>query len=245
MNKYTRLTHGAGISEDNMDFDERLFYLFIINSKSTSENYYSSKTAENYVGAISELYVMLRIQYSIEIEYNSMKFLDYLVDIKNGNFKFGGKYIVGRKEANNFKSMNELWNGTYSAAIKLFNKYIEKNIENGSVSEMTVDYIEGNEKVISSTIYERNPISREKCLKLKGFDCSVCGLNFMEEYGDIGLNFIHVHHQRPLHLYKNQEFTNIVEDLFPLCPNCHAMIHRTDPILSVEKFKVLYQKLHK
>jgi len=46
--------------------------------------------------------------------------------------------------------------------------------------------------------YERNPIARKECLINYGFKCSVCGFDFEEFYGEIGTEYIHVHHLKPL-----------------------------------------------
>lgn len=58
-----------------------------------------------------------------------------------------------------------------------------------------------------------------------GYRCAVCGFDFYETYGEIGKNFIHIHHLKPLaDLGGEQEVA--VDDLRPVCPNCHAMLHR-------------------
>ncbi|MDE8069361.1 HNH endonuclease [Erysipelothrix rhusiopathiae] len=244
MNKFVRSKHGVGIREENLDIDEEPFYNYILNSQTNKNNHYSVKTAENYVGAISELFVMLVIRYGLILEYNSRELLWHLLEIKNDTMSIEEGYMVGRKTANDFKSMNRLWNGTYSAAIGLFEKYISDSTESGYLPEIKTDYYEGDKKKVSSIIYERNPESRKMCLMIKGLNCSVCNINFREEYGAIGENYIHVHHQRPLHSYKNPKLTNVVEDLFPVCPNCHAMIHKTDPIMDVSDFKKMYRRLN-
>ena len=43
---------------------------------------------------------------------------------------------------------------------------------------------------------------------------------------DFGKGFIHVHHLRPLHTIRKNYVVNYKNDLIPVCPNCHAMIHR-------------------
>ncbi|WP_082507349.1 MULTISPECIES: HNH endonuclease [unclassified Duganella] len=51
------------------------------------------------------------------------------------------------------------------------------------------------------------------------------------------LEFIHVHHLKPLAEIKESYVVDPIQDLVPLCPNCHAMIHRSDPALSVETLR--------
>ena len=52
-------------------------------------------------------------------------------------------------------------------------------------------------------------------------------MNFEEMYGEIGKGFIHVHHIIPLNSIGKEYVVNFRNDLIPVCPNCHAMLHRT------------------
>lgn len=99
---------------------------------------------------------------------------------------------------------------------------------------------EGAVKVIKVNSYERNTKAREQCIRYHGLDCKVCGINFNKEYGDIGAGFIHVHHIVPISQVNEEYSINPEKDLIPVCPNCHAMIHRglnIDEI--IEKIKAL------
>src|SRR5215510_687494 len=72
---------------------------------------------------------------------------------------------------------------------------------------------------------ERDPIARQRCIELYGYRCSVCKFTLEEVYGEIGREFIHVHHLRPLSGIAEEYEIDPVEDLRPVCPNCHAMLH--------------------
>ena len=62
--------------------------------------------------------------------------------------------------------------------------------------------------------------------------CEACGFNFYQVYGDIGRNFIEVHHlSKPVATMKRGDMTK-VEDLAMLCANCHRMIHKIRPWIS-------------
>jgi 5-methylcytosine-specific restriction protein A len=52
-----------------------------------------------------------------------------------------------------------------------------------------------------------------------------CGFDFFETYGEIGRDFAHVHHLRPLGELTRPSETSLT-DLAVVCANCHAMIHR-------------------
>ena len=65
----------------------------------------------------------------------------------------------------------------------------------------------------------------------------VCGFNFEDVYGDIGKEFIHVHHVKPLSEIGAKYEIDPIQDLCPICPNCHAMIHRENPSLTIDQLR--------
>jgi len=92
--------------------------------------------------------------------------------------------------------------------------------------------------VVLST-YERNPAARAACLSHYGLACKVCGADFEMTYGDLGRGFIHVHHLNPLSSDANEHSVDPINDLRPVCPNCHAMLHRRDPPITIEGLRAL------
>jgi hypothetical protein len=100
------------------------------------------------------------------------------------------------------------------------------------------DYYDGAITKVLANRYERDPRARLDCARRNGFQCKVCDLKFEDRYGsDIGKGFIHVHHIRQLATLKKQHKVNPETDLVPVCPNCHAMLHRTMPPLTVEALR--------
>ncbi|WP_420619070.1 HNH endonuclease [Candidatus Poriferisocius sp.] len=103
-------------------------------------------------------------------------------------------------------------------------------------------FIEGATKKVSVVVYERDPEARRICIKRHGAKCRVCGIDFGEEYGDFGTGFIHVHHKTPVaRAAKDGEYkVDPKGDLVPVCPNCHAMLHRhPDKPCTVETLKAI------
>jgi predicted HNH restriction endonuclease len=103
-------------------------------------------------------------------------------------------------------------------------------------------YLEGSLKIVYVNSYERNIQARLDCLKYHGIVCSVCGLNFFEQYGELGRGFIHVHHLKELSRIKATYKVNPITDLVPVCPNCHAMLHRRIPALTIKELKKIMKK---
>lgn len=102
-----------------------------------------------------------------------------------------------------------------------------------------IGYKEGSAKKQESNRYERNPLNRQICLQHKGYTCAVCGFNFEDRYGVLGKEFIHVHHTIPVSKMGDDYIVNPLSDLVPVCPNCHAMLHRTDPPMAIDALKEL------
>jgi 5-methylcytosine-specific restriction protein A len=99
--------------------------------------------------------------------------------------------------------------------------------------------VEGGTKTISVNIYERNPKARRESIKHFGCICSVCGFDFEKKFGAIGKGFIHVHHLRDLSSIGKSYTINPKEDLRPVCPNCHAMLHKSKPAYPIKELKEL------
>jgi len=88
---------------------------------------------------------------------------------------------------------------------------------------------------------ERDPKASAKkkaaVLQEKGkLQCEACGFDFAVAYGQLGIGFAECHHRLPLASLGSRTGTRL-GDLAVLCANCHRMIHKTRPLMSVEDFK--------
>lgn len=104
--------------------------------------------------------------------------------------------------------------------------------------------IEGAHYYSWSKRYERSRINRAACIEVHGAACFVCGFDFGRVYGSLGESFIHVHHITPLSDMEDCYVLNPAEDLIPVCPNCHAMLHRTRPPVDPDALGRLIKKRH-
>jgi 5-methylcytosine-specific restriction protein A len=98
-------------------------------------------------------------------------------------------------------------------------------------------FIEGATKIISVNAYERSKKARLECIRHYGAVCAGCGFDFGKKYGVIGKGFIHVHHKVPLSEIRKEYKLNPITDLIPICANCHAMVHLTQPAMTIEELK--------
>jgi hypothetical protein len=100
-----------------------------------------------------------------------------------------------------------------------------------------VEYLEGTNSQIVVNAYERNRRAREACLRYYGRSCVACGFNFEANYGGATAGYIQVHHVIPIAQVGTEYRLNPIKDLRPVCPNCHAVIHRREPPFSIEEIK--------
>ena len=98
---------------------------------------------------------------------------------------------------------------------------------------------EGLKKAVLVNIYERNPKARQACIDCYGYICTICEFDFEKAYGKLGERFIHVHHLKPISQIGKEYRVDPINDLRPVCPNCHAMLHRGPETLSIEELKNL------
>lgn len=96
-------------------------------------------------------------------------------------------------------------------------------------------------------IRERDPRLRARKIKVVrracGYvRCEVCGFDFEDTYGSRGRDYIECHHRTPLS--ESGPTMTAAEDLALLCSNCHRMIHRHRPWLSVDQLMELVTSGH-
>jgi 5-methylcytosine-specific restriction enzyme A len=98
---------------------------------------------------------------------------------------------------------------------------------------------EGTGKRVEVNRYERDTSARKISLAHWGPRCGVCDLDFGDRYGPLGQGFIHVHHIVDLSLAGPGYQVDPINDLRPVCPNCHAMLHQRRPALSIDELRRL------
>jgi hypothetical protein len=84
-------------------------------------------------------------------------------------------------------------------------------------------------QVVREVLYRSKRLIKEAKLKY-GLKCEVCNFNFGIAYGAHGEGFIEMHHLKPI---SSGERRTSIEDLRPVCSNCHRMLHKGDRLLSI------------
>ncbi|WP_197713337.1 HNH endonuclease [Moritella yayanosii] len=116
-----------------------------------------------------------------------------------------------------------------------FSINIDEHIFPDEIDDASI--VEGAKTKVLVNTYERSRKARSLCIEHYGVSCFVCDFNFENTYGSIGTGFIHVHHILDIAEIGKEYIVEPIKDLRPVCPNCHSMLHRTKPALSISALK--------
>jgi hypothetical protein len=140
-------------------------------------------------------------------------------------------------------SVKEIWSKIQDGKVSLTDYAIDR--VTGATSQL-VQFPEltalFTELAVSTSVkimkqHKRTKKERDECIKFHGTICAVCGFSFEQEFGEIGKDYIEVHHLKPVAQYASSRvrIVNPIADLRPVCANCHRMLHMRNPPLSVEE----------
>lgn len=108
------------------------------------------------------------------------------------------------------------------------NKSSENTKANSDIYPDEVDssLSEGTKTKVYVNKFERNQKARKLCLEHYGYNCQTCSFNFEKTYGEIGKDSMHVHHIIPISKIRINYQVHPINDLIPVCPNCHLILHK-------------------
>lgn len=111
-----------------------------------------------------------------------------------------------------------------------------------SEQESLDGHTEGRRKEYYTTKYERNSKNRKDAIRIHGTKCMICGFDFEKVYGELGANYIEVHHIKPLASLDEETTVDPRTDLVCVCANCHRMLHRFKSyMMSIEELKTIVE----
>lgn len=116
-----------------------------------------------------------------------------------------------------------------------------KQLKTTEEMNFTALALKGAVDTVSLTVRKRNRKARNKCIQKSGWNCSVCDVNFEPTYGSIGDGSMLIHLLGLLSSSSDMREADPDADLILVCPNCHAMVHRRTPPISMEEIKTLVE----
>jgi len=103
------------------------------------------------------------------------------------------------------------------------------------------EFGEGRRMSAERQFFARNPALVAAAKKKHGFVCQICKFNFGRAYGALGEGYIEAHHLNPLSERDPSTWTDklrtSVNEVCVLCSNCHRMVHRRRPALSIDEVR--------
>lgn len=162
----------------------------------------------------------------------------------------GKKYIVDHQlEAKYFDYCHSLGiqpnnTGSFGAQRKFWKIQIEKEFK--SNIDLTGEFPEGKLVERTHKSRERNyqviQLAKQNFKRQNGqLYCQICNFNFETYYGQIGKDFIEGHHTIAV-CDMTPEHKTKVEDIAILCSNCHRIVHKKRPWLSMSELKEILKK---
>jgi len=147
-------------------------------------------------------------------------------------------------EFKKFSQARQLLNiNCLTSLLKLINVKKDYQIPEEIPEENANKLFEGAKRQITVNAYERNSKARAKCIeyykKLNNgkIVCQICDFDFGAFYGEEMEGKIHVHHLKPLYEIGEGYEVDAINDLIPICPNCHLVVHSKEPAYTPEEIK--------
>jgi 5-methylcytosine-specific restriction protein A len=174
----------------------------------------------------------------------SMKLGNFLAvdpDHKGAGLPRGGK--LDSEVWNKFAGKPQQLRFTASAIAETVNLLGDEEVRASDSADVDED-TEFPEGKILTRLHKRRERSdkaveqkKRKVLKETGrLICEVCDFDFVQTYGELGYGFAECHHTVPISESSPNHRTRL-KDLAIVCANCHRMIHRSRPLLTVQQLR--------
>ena len=107
----------------------------------------------------------------------------------------------------------------------------ERDITEGELRLRSNEYRTRSTELRQAAI---NHYSHEGCIY-----CEACEFEFARAYPSIGDGYIQIHHLKPVSFLKGKvlRIDEALSNVCPLCANCHQMVHRKRPPISVRALR--------
>ena len=105
----------------------------------------------------------------------------------------------------------------------------ESVITEGQLNRRTVNYRKRSNRLRDAAVEHYTVGGR--------IPCASCSFDFDRAYVGIGAGYIQIHHLEPIAFGGARELpmSEAIDKVRPLCANCHVMVHRRDPWLTMER----------
>lgn len=159
-------------------------------------------------------------------------------------YHFGFIEIVGRRKSGEPVAGSRHKKSHCEDLVTYATDFVNSSIKETALAkndDTTDQFFEGVLNRVFVNKYERNRLARLKCIEIHGQSCLICNFNFRRVYGPEADGYIHIHHIRPISEIGETYEVNPVDDLSPVCPNCHAVLHLRAQARSLDEVREMLQ----
>jgi 5-methylcytosine-specific restriction protein A len=248
-------TEKNSIIRFRIESNQDTFHLKISRSwKTTRIEFVPGKFASQVVSFLSHEVVARRIELENILFAPDADLSDFLIEIDGKSFMEIDElstdphtlelYVESMSPESSLEHglLNEIEAHLLDVAASLFVVLLPRPTNSYSNADEVVGFPEGATSTVLVNRYERDPRNRSAAIAIHGYRCLACDFEFKAAYGELGEEFIIVHHVVPVSQIGSNYIINPATDLVTLCANCHSMIHRQDPPLTLDQLKGILQK---
>jgi len=114
--------------------------------------------------------------------------------------------------------------------------------EEFGLDAVDASFQEGRDRLKIHLVKERNrylvALAKELWLRNGELKCLICSFSFSATYGEAGVGYIEAHHIAPISELAENTIVRPA-DLAPVCSNCHGIIHRHRPWLTIQQMQAI------
>lgn len=177
--------------------------------------------------------------------------LDYLSTNRNWKEQISNSITTHSSNSNSYRDGEDLFftpkYGSGYWGLRRF-KYTDYGYDEEFFDVNNVRFVEGKKTAVLVNSYERNPVAKRTCLKhYKNLNngrikCEICGFDFGNVYGSEFDNKIHIHHLVEISSIGEEYEIDAIDDLLPVCPNCHMIAHSRKPAYTPDEIRSMINK---
>lgn len=193
-----------------------------------------------------------------EIDGNGIPFkrASYRYDLQIGEKRYPPKFVISMAAK---RSLGKEYSHKLFNAVEAKNYFIKQGFviieKTGRLEKVLgirvakedaeATYLEGKSKYKLHRTRERDPRigKRAKSLRLKEqgeLRCEICDFCFAETYGTRGIGYIEAHHTLPISKMRANATTSL-KDIALVCANCHRILHKAKPWLSIAALRKIVE----
>jgi 5-methylcytosine-specific restriction protein A len=234
-----------------LDFNKSFSIVISRSWKTTQVHFQADNFAGDVVKYLCDQINSNRVSFEEAIEANQSSFSSITLELdgraffgtrnelsENPSLKFEVETLTSESSVE-YGLLNEQEEIVLKFALTLIASVLPIEMTTFRHADEVLGYPEGAVSQVLVNRYERDPRNRKAAIALHGKICMACGFNFREIYGELGDDYIVVHHLTPVSAMGEDYIVDPEKDLVTICANCHAMVHRRNPPLTIDELKRL------